>query len=454
MVLHLTTIHENSSLHEEIHEVNDVDTSDSVVSTALGAAAIRTGETAMVRVLKYSSNIGCDLQVLIEHCNPVEDNTCVLESDVLDDSTCLMFLEGVREGRVEGSKSTKMKDMAIIQGSFNPLYVQNSALHAHFDYPYHYDMSQNEKNKADLDTISFDDLYKNFKIIKQEVKRTVVLSSSSESPNMALLSSPSSTTKVDTASIQVSAVRTTISTVSSHDNTANLSDATVYAFLTSQPNGSQLVHEDQEQIHEDDLKEMDLKWQLDLLCIRARRYFQKTGKKITINDSNTARYDKTNVECFNCHNMGHFEMECKSPKNQESKPRNQDISRKTVIMEDTSSKAMVAIDGAEFNKSEFDLATYKRGLAFIEEQLVFYKKNEVVFCDQIDVIKRDASFRDSEITALILQIEKLKKEKESNQIKIDNFENASKSLDKLVNKARGAMDTLVVFIWMSHALKI
>nr|GFA08107.1 putative ribonuclease H-like domain-containing protein [Tanacetum cinerariifolium] len=207
---------------------------------------------------------------------------------------------------------------------------------------------------------------------------------------MALLSSPSSTTKVDTASIQVSAVRTTISTVSSHDNTANLSDATVYAFLTSQPNGSQLVHEDQEQIHEDDLKEMDLKWQLDLLCIRARRYFQKTGKKITINDSNTARYDKTNVECFNCHNMGHFEMECKSPKNQESKPRNQDISRKTVIMEDTSSKAMVAIDGA------------------------------------------DASFRDSEITALILQIEKLKKEKESNQIKIDNFENASKSLDKLV----------------------
>ncbi|GJY59015.1 hypothetical protein Tco_0458907 [Tanacetum coccineum] len=92
----------------------------------------------------------------------------------------------------------------------------------------------------------------------------------------------------------------------------------------------------------------------------------------------------------------------------------------------------IEIQRIEFNKSEFDLATYKRGLASVEEQLVFYKKNEVMFCDQIVVLKRDASFRDSEINALNIQIEKLKKEKESNQIKIDNFENASKSLDKLI----------------------
>ncbi|GJV86893.1 hypothetical protein Tco_1530831 [Tanacetum coccineum] len=63
----------------------------------------------------------------------------------------------------------------------------------------------------------------------------------------------------------------------------------------------------------------------------------------------------------------------------------------------------------EFNKSEFDLATYKRGLASVEEQLVFYKKNEVLFCDQIAVLKRDASFRDPKINALNIQIEKLKK---------------------------------------------
>nr|GEW28813.1 ribonuclease H-like domain-containing protein [Tanacetum cinerariifolium] len=123
---------------------------------------------------------------------------------------------------------------------------------------------------------------------------------------MAFLFSLGSTNEVDTASIQVSIVSTPVSTASSHDNTTNLNDATVYAFLANQPNGSQLLHEDLEQIHEDDLKEIDLKWQLALLSMRARR----------------------------------------SPRNQESRPRNQDSSRKTVNVEDTSSKAMGAIDGA------------------------------------------------------------------------------------------------------------
>ncbi|GJR58946.1 reverse transcriptase domain-containing protein [Tanacetum coccineum] len=105
---------------------------------------------------------------------------------------------------------------------------------------------------------------------------------------------------------------------------------------------------------------------------------------------------------------------------------------------------MVAFDEAEFNNSEFDLATYKRGLAYVEEELAFYKKNEVMLCDQIVVLKRDASFRDSEINAFNIQIEKLKKEKESNQIKIDKFENASESLDKLIARSsRTAATTLV-----------
>ncbi|GKC09305.1 hypothetical protein Tco_1000915 [Tanacetum coccineum] len=86
----------------------------------------------------------------------------------------------------------------------------------------------------------------------------------------------------------------------------------------------------------------------------------------------------------------------------------------------------------ELNQSEFNLANYKRGLASMEERLVFYKKNEGMLCDQIVVLKRDASFNESEINALKIQIERLKKEKESNQFKIDNFENASKSLDKLI----------------------
>ncbi|GJU55538.1 retrovirus-related pol polyprotein from transposon TNT 1-94 [Tanacetum coccineum] len=346
------------------------------------------------------------------------------------------------------------------------------------------------RNKPDLDTMSFDDLYNNFKIVEQEVKGTASSSSSSSSQNMAFVSSPSSTNEVNTAygvstaNTQVSPASTQVSTASTQVSTANLSDDTVYAFLASQPNGSQLVYEDLEQIHEDDIEEMDLKWQLALLSMRTRRFFQKTGRKITINGSDTAGYDKSKVECFNCHKMGHFARECRGPRNQDSRNRNQDSSRRTVNVEETSSKAMVAIDGAgfdwsymaddevptnmalmafsdsevhndktcsktylkgfetlktqldnlrtEFNKSEFNLATYKRGLASMEEQLVFYKKNEVIFCEQLAVLKRDISYKDSELSMLNSELEKLEQEKESNQLKIENFDNASKSLDKFI----------------------
>ncbi|GJV51508.1 putative ribonuclease H-like domain-containing protein [Tanacetum coccineum] len=309
------------------------------------------------------------------------------------------------------------------------------------------------RNKPDLDTMSFDDLYNNFKIFEQEVKGTVSSSSSSSSQNMAFVSSHSI-------------------------STANLSDDTVYAFLASQPNGSQLVYEDLGQIHKGDIEEMDL------LSMRTRRFFQKTSRKITINGSDTVGYDKSKVECFNCHKMGHFARECRGPRNQDSRNMNQDSSRRTVNVEETSSKAMVAIDGAgfdwsymaddevptnmalmafsdskvhndktcsktflksfetlktqlddlriEFNKSEFNFANYKRGLASVEEQLVFYKKNEVIFCEQLAVLKRDISYKDSEISMLKSELEKLKQEKESNQLKIENFDNASKSLDKLI----------------------
>ncbi|GJY65416.1 hypothetical protein Tco_0467654 [Tanacetum coccineum] len=184
----------------------------------------------------------------------------------------------------------------------------------------------------------------------------------------------SSTNEVNTA-YGVSTANTQVSTASTQVITTNLSDATVYAFLASQPNGSHLVHEDLEQIHEDDLEEMDLKWQLALLSMRTRN----------------------------------FMVDEKVP----------------------TDMALMAFSDSEFNKSEFNLATYKRGLASVEEQLVFYKKNEVLFCEQLAVLKRDISYKDSEISVLKSELEKLKQEKESNQLKIENFDNASKSLDKL-----------------------
>ncbi|GKC84794.1 hypothetical protein Tco_1140511 [Tanacetum coccineum] len=93
------------------------------------------------------------------------------------------------------------------------------------------------RNKSDLDTISFDDLYNNFKIVEQEVKGTASSSSCLSSQNMSFVSSPSSTNEVNTtyrvstANTQVSPASTQVSTASTQVSTANLSDSTVYAFL-------------------------------------------------------------------------------------------------------------------------------------------------------------------------------------------------------------------------------
>nr|GEY10149.1 hypothetical protein [Tanacetum cinerariifolium] len=76
--------------------------------------------------------------------------------------------------------------------------------------------------------------------------------------------------------------------------------------FTSQSSGSQIKFEDITQIDEDDMEEMDIKWNMALLSMRADIFWKKTGKKISIQGTDVAGFHKLKVECFNCHKMGHF----------------------------------------------------------------------------------------------------------------------------------------------------
>ncbi|GJX98360.1 reverse transcriptase domain-containing protein [Tanacetum coccineum] len=140
-------------------------------------------------------------------------------------------------------------------------------------------------NKAKIKTMSIDDLYNNFKIVEQSVKKSIGASGGAQNLAFMTASSTSSTNDVNTAkpAYEVSTVSPNVNTASPQVSTTSFSDNAVYAFMVENLNGSNLLQQDLEQIHEDDLEAIDLKWQLSLLSMRAKRYYQRTDKKIFIN---------------------------------------------------------------------------------------------------------------------------------------------------------------------------
>ncbi|GJT39644.1 putative ribonuclease H-like domain-containing protein [Tanacetum coccineum] len=130
----------------------------------------------------------------------------------------------------------------------------------------------------------------------------------------------------------------------------NLSDAVICSFFASQPNSPQLDNEDLQQINPNDLGEMDLRWQMATLTMRARRFLKNIRRKITVNGNKTIGFDKYKVKCYNCHKRGHFVRECRALRNQEN--RNRENTRRVVPVETTTSNDLVSCDGSGYDWSD------------------------------------------------------------------------------------------------------
>ncbi|GJZ08365.1 ribonuclease H-like domain-containing protein [Tanacetum coccineum] len=342
------------------------------------------------------------------------------------------------------------------------------------------------RNKPEMNTLSLDDLYNNLKIYEPEVKGTS--SSSTNTQNLAFVSS--NNTNSTNGAVNTAYGATTASTQATAVNSTtidNLSDAVIRAFFASQPNSPHtLDNEDLQQIHPDDLEEMDLRWQMAMLTMRAMRFLKNIGRKFSVNGIETIGFDKSKVECYNCHKRGHFARECRAPRNQEN--RNRKNTRRVVLVKTTTSNALVSCDGSGYDWSDQaeegptnfalmaysstssnsevstdsncsssclenvkilkeqneqllkDLRTsklnaiaYKTGLESVEARLLVYKKNESVYEEDIKVLKHEIHLREVAITELRRKLELAQKQKDEIQLTVENFENSSKNLSKLID---------------------
>ncbi|GJW71215.1 ribonuclease H-like domain-containing protein [Tanacetum coccineum] len=329
-------------------------------------------------------------------------------------------------------------------------------------------------------------------VYKSEIKGKS--SSSSNSQNVAFVSSDNSSSTNETVNTAHS-----VSAASSKDqaSTASYVDDVMFSFFSNQSNAPQLDYEDLEQIDADDLEEMDLKWQVAMLTMRVKRFIKKTGRKMDLNDKETVGFDRTKVECYNCHRRGHFARECRAPRNQGN--RNRDAPRRNAPVDTSTTNALVVQDGiggydwsfqAEegitnfalmaytsqgsssssssdsevhtcskdclksyetlqkqydqqreaLNKSNLEIIGYQMGLESLEARIVVHEKNEVVYEEDIAFLKYDVQVKDISIKDLKNQLEEALKEKDDLKLKLEKFEESSKNLTKLIDSQISAKD--------------
>ncbi|GKG59752.1 hypothetical protein Tco_0607380, partial [Tanacetum coccineum] len=71
-------------------------------------------------------------------------------------------------------------------------------------------------------------------------------------------------------------------------------------------------------------------------------------------------------------------------------------------------------------------------LATLKDQIVTYKRNEVLFSEEVAVIKREVGYKEYELGVLRTELEKVKHDKDGIEFKITKFDKSAKDLDQML----------------------
>nr|GEV13371.1 retrovirus-related Pol polyprotein from transposon TNT 1-94 [Tanacetum cinerariifolium] len=249
------------------------------------------------------------------------------------------------------------------------------------------------RNKDDLDTMSLDYVYNHLKVYEPEFQKK----SDSNSQNMAFISSSNTSNgkgEVYTASVPTAS--TQVSTASTNVAAASLSHDIVCAYIASQSNGSQIKFEDITQIDEDDIKEIDIKWNMALLRMRADKFWKKTG------------------------NAEHLEAKTEDW----SYMANEEENHAFVSDEEVPTKFALMAKSSSSSENK------------VEAKLAEFKTQEIKFCEKNRGLERDVKVRNNKIKYLMNELDQVKKEKEGLVNKLTGFKFASKDLDTLLGSQR------------------
>nr|GEW27586.1 hypothetical protein [Tanacetum cinerariifolium] len=241
------------------------------------------------------------------------------------------------------------------------------------------------RNKTYLEEQSLDDLFNSLKIYEAEIKSSSSASTSTQNIAFASSSNADSTTEPVSAAASVSAVSVKIP-VSTLPNVDTLSNAIIYSFFASQSISLQLDNDDLKQIDVDDLEEMDLKWQMAMLTVRARRFIQRIGRNLRANGPTSMSFDMSKAEedPTNYALMA-FTSSSSSSSNNEVVSCSKACTKAYATLQSHYDKLT-----DDFRKSQFDVISYKTRLESVEAMLLVYKQNETVFDKDIKLHKLES----------------------------------------------------------------